>query len=257
MCGETIFIGMNYNRIYYNIIERAKVDARSKKNSYFEKHHIIPNCIGGSDSDDNLVLLTAKEHFICHKLLCLIYPNSNELKFAIWAMSNQLKGDVKRYYRVSSSEYERHKLYFSKANSNLHRGKKLTSSHIDIIRNRMNSDLNPMKGKTGDLNPLYGKNRPDNIKSKISNTKLNNPMKNASFKGLFVTPIGTFTTLREASIAHGLDGSVISSRCKGKSHNKIITKRAVTNINSKDILEEHIGKSFKELGWSFIPMPRQ
>lgn len=37
--------------------------------TYYEKHHIIPHSLGGSDLDKNLVLLTAREHYLCHWLL--------------------------------------------------------------------------------------------------------------------------------------------------------------------------------------------
>lgn len=40
--------------------------------SYFERHHIKPRCVGGSDDEDNLVLLTGREHFVAHCLLAMI-----------------------------------------------------------------------------------------------------------------------------------------------------------------------------------------
>ena len=35
----------------------------------FEKHHILPRSIGGTDDADNLVKLTPREHFVAHRLL--------------------------------------------------------------------------------------------------------------------------------------------------------------------------------------------
>ena len=53
----------------------------SKKQCYCERHHIIPKSIGGSNSSYNLVNLTAKEHFIAHRLLekltCQIYGKNS------------------------------------------------------------------------------------------------------------------------------------------------------------------------------------
>lgn len=66
---------MNHQNIYNSIIENAKSKNRIKlkKNNinyvYYETHHILPKCLNGSNDKDNLVLLTAKEHYICHKLL--------------------------------------------------------------------------------------------------------------------------------------------------------------------------------------------
>ena len=69
---------MNYSSIYDKLIERAKGRALSE-NEYYEKHHIIPRCMDGKDEDDNLVNLTAREHYIAHLLLCKIYPNNLKL----------------------------------------------------------------------------------------------------------------------------------------------------------------------------------
>ncbi len=58
-----------YNE-YYRIIEEAKTKDRLKSdNEYFERHHIIPKALGGTNSWRNLVLLTPEEHYICHSLL--------------------------------------------------------------------------------------------------------------------------------------------------------------------------------------------
>jgi len=64
---------MNYQKIYNNIIERANGREIVKK-TYYEKHHIIPRCLGGSDNNINIVKLTAREHFIAHLCLVKIYP---------------------------------------------------------------------------------------------------------------------------------------------------------------------------------------
>jgi hypothetical protein len=61
-----IFIDNKYTRWYYNIVNRATTRTIT---GYTEKHHIVPKSCGGTNSKDNLVALTAKEHFICHLLL--------------------------------------------------------------------------------------------------------------------------------------------------------------------------------------------
>lgn len=74
---------MDYQRIYDQIIDRAK---ERKLQGYKEKHHIVPKCMGGSNDVDNLVELTAREHFVCHLLLAAMYPNSTKLKYALTSM---------------------------------------------------------------------------------------------------------------------------------------------------------------------------
>lgn len=58
-----------YTSWYVNIIQHAL--ARGQIEGYFERHHILPRCfkMGGEKDSNNIVLLTAREHFICHKLL--------------------------------------------------------------------------------------------------------------------------------------------------------------------------------------------
>lgn len=50
---------------------RGKLRADVK--GYVERHHIIPRCMGGSNDRDNLVALTAREHFLAHMLLGKIH----------------------------------------------------------------------------------------------------------------------------------------------------------------------------------------
>ena len=82
---------------------------RNKKdNVYYEKHHIIPRCMGGDNKKNNIVKLTAKEHYVCHMLLCEIYPNTNKLKYAFWRMCNVVNNEFQdRNYTVSSNAYNR------------------------------------------------------------------------------------------------------------------------------------------------------
>lgn len=77
---------MDYQKIYNKIINNAKLNNHNK-NKYYESHHIIPKCLNGDDNENNLVKLTLKEHYICHKLLCEIYPNNKSLAHAYWMMT--------------------------------------------------------------------------------------------------------------------------------------------------------------------------
>jgi len=102
---------MDYTRIYNQIIERAQT---RKLEGYVEKHHIAPKCIGGLDIKENMVELTAREHFICHKLLCVIYPNEPKLLYALWLMAIGKKRSKNiDPYIITSREYERIKIEFA------------------------------------------------------------------------------------------------------------------------------------------------
>jgi hypothetical protein len=101
---------MNYQRIYDQIIERAKI---RQIEGYIEKHHITPRCIEGSDDKNNIVQLTAREHFICHMLLCEMYPNEPKLKHALFLMSIGKQKAKNKHYKISGRTYERLKLEYS------------------------------------------------------------------------------------------------------------------------------------------------
>lgn len=83
---------MNHQKIYNSIIKKAQKEFRKKyQGIYYEKHHIIPRCCGGSVEPTNLVLLTAKEHFIVHLLLTKIYRNNKKLWYALWRMQHSVQ----------------------------------------------------------------------------------------------------------------------------------------------------------------------
>jgi len=97
-----------YDKWYYNIVNRAKLRKLST-DTYVEKHHVIPKSIGGSDSPENLVKLTAREHFICHYLLTKMYTGSQKRKmiFAFWSMAKRIAPTQKRDYRITNRLYEK------------------------------------------------------------------------------------------------------------------------------------------------------
>jgi len=150
---------MNYERIYNQIIESTKSENRVKGSSiYYEKHHIIPRCIGGNNDKENLVLLTAREHFICHKLLCEIYPDNKKLVFALWRMYGIKNTSRVDSYKISSREYERIRKLFS-----LHIGPILSQSNKGIPKSET------MKRKVSLIN--MGRKASDDTRKKQSNSQ--------------------------------------------------------------------------------------
>jgi len=86
---------MNHHKVYEDIIQKAKNENRSRSDDvYYEDHHIIPRCLGGSDEDKNRVLLTAREHFVCHKLLTYIYKGHFGLIYAFHRMCFSRKDKI-------------------------------------------------------------------------------------------------------------------------------------------------------------------
>jgi hypothetical protein len=129
----TIFINNKYTKWYNSIISNAK-SRISIQNEYYESHHILPRAAGGDDSYQNLVRLTAREHFICHLLLprMLNDPYKSKMRFALWMLSNG-KNSFQQRYKCNSRIYEIVKKEFSIAASKLHKGKILSQETKDKL----------------------------------------------------------------------------------------------------------------------------
>lgn len=109
-----------YEKWYASITNRAKIRTIS---GYTETHHIIPHSLGGADTPDNLVDLTAREHFICHWLLTRMHTGEARGKMINAMYMMQAKSPhQKRYkskitgriYEILREEYSQ---YISKLNT--------------------------------------------------------------------------------------------------------------------------------------------
>jgi hypothetical protein len=103
-----------YKKTYDNLIKKRK---NNTPIGYCEIHHIIPRCLGGDDSLENLVKLTAREHYICHYLLTKIYEpkcrNYYKMLNAFIMMHAASNGQV----RYTSRLYEYNRIKYSKYKS--------------------------------------------------------------------------------------------------------------------------------------------
>lgn len=194
---------MNYEKIYNHIINRAK---NRILECYTEKHHIIPRCMGGSDEKENLVNLTAREHFICHKLLTQIYPNNNKLKFALWAMCN-MKSKRQSRYVPSSRVYESIKIEVIKLISEKKKGVKLSEEH---------------KRKTSET--LKGKKRPQEVVDKMVKTRKENGGWNHSEETK--NKIRSNNGMKRQEVRDKLKGREISDETRKKLSDVSVHKRA-------------------------------
>jgi hypothetical protein len=142
-----MFKDNKYTKCYYSIISKAKSRDIS---GYTETHHIIPRSLGGDDSIDNLVKLTAREHYICHLLLVkMTYGNFyHKMLYAYTIMSGR---DL-----YNSKKYQFFKEEYTKVNSMLRSG----------IGNGMYG-----ADRKGEKNTFFGKKHTDESKQKISEKK--------------------------------------------------------------------------------------
>jgi len=91
----------NYKKEYDELIEKVQEENRGikklKDHGYFYNlHHIVPIGIGGSDSSENIIKLTLEEHFEAHRLLMLIYKETN-FAIATKNMFNKFGSDPKEF----------------------------------------------------------------------------------------------------------------------------------------------------------------
>ena len=147
----SIFLKNKYSTIYYSIIKNAKSQNRIKQvGDSYQTHHIIPRCMGGTDDSDNLVVLTYKEHRVCHRLLIemtegeykhkmmyayLLFNKSYDISKA---PSPQIYCTEESYRKMS--ETRKRKGSYKRGKDNIFS----TPEIVEQVRQRMTED-NPMK----------------------------------------------------------------------------------------------------------------
>ena len=98
-----MYLQNKYTKWYYSIINTAKTRVT---NLYVERHHIIPKSLGGNDSKDNIVALTAREHFVCHLLLTKM--TTGEFKYKMLSAVTRFQQSRKYQHRILTSwEYQK------------------------------------------------------------------------------------------------------------------------------------------------------
>lgn len=133
---------MDFEKHYNLLIQRAQLRGsdKSKLDFYSERHHITPRCMGGTDNADNLVLLTAREHYIAHLLLTKIYSDNCRILFAFNMMrthsGNQARSKNYESNRQRLSAAKRDKEW-SKNISIAKTGMVLTDEHKTKISNTL------------------------------------------------------------------------------------------------------------------------
>jgi len=163
---ETLFKSNKYSKWYFSIIQSAIDLTRSKKDRYYEAHHIVPKSFGGSNKQSNLVLLTPREHFLCHLLLpkMMIDPvKAGKMVYAFFRMKHK---------HINSRLFDRFRTSYgtlTKGENNPFYGRthtvetkqkisRLGKYHTEESRKQMSESK---KGKKiGSDNPMFGKVHP-------------------------------------------------------------------------------------------------
>lgn len=173
-----MFTENKYTNWYNLIINNAKLQLRKKKNGiYYESHHIIPNSMGGIEE----VLLTAKEHYICHLLLCKMVTGKDKhkminalIKMAFNKSKGQERYTAKSYSIVRKLIAEKNSEMFkgvpkSESTKQNMKGRSGTWIRDDVHKQRMSEQR---KGKnSGSNNHFYGKKHSSESMQKRTETR--------------------------------------------------------------------------------------
>lgn len=264
-----------YERWYYNIIKNAKCQIRFRNDGYYyENHHIIPSSLGGLDSPENLVLLTAREHLICHWLLCKFTSGENKAKMVYaFAMMCNVKNHHQKRYVARSVMYEASKRFRSEAGvskeTRIKQSKSQTGKTIPLETRTKISETSKGRAKSKEhkeklSKSLKGKKKSpehiekisiarkgakwtseqkENLKRDRPNLGENNPI----FSGWYETPWGVYPTpkLASSNSPFPITENAIRKYCK-YNNTKTITKNHPVN-------KDYIGKTPQEVGFGFIP----
>lgn len=141
-----IFIDNKYTKQYYSIIQAAKT--RIPITCYTEKHHIIPKSLGGSNSSNNIAILTAREHFICHILLVKMTEGVFKSKM-IHAAAGMKRARKHQSRYINSRLYDTIRKLVAQESSKLNKGRKHTEETRKKVseagKGRIHSDETKLK----------------------------------------------------------------------------------------------------------------
>lgn len=167
---------MDYRKIYNRLCERGQTRIQDD-DEYYERHHIIPKCLDGTDDDSNLTYLTYREHVLCHWILHRLYPNNSKLGLAFHAMTTLGRWKTRKLnYKPSLRQLEEAKKSYIQYRT----GRKHTKETRDKISESLKGIDSWNKGKTGIYSDetieklrdaKLGWNRSDEDKKKISEGK--------------------------------------------------------------------------------------
>lgn len=182
---------MDYSRIYGQFIASRKA-IEPTLSCYTEKHHILPRCMGGDNSVDNLVRLTAGDHFFAHLLLAKIH--GGKMWYALNALVEGEKigdrGQDRAFMRRARRWYEQTKQSFAAEHSRRMKGAYTGSDHpmfgrpcppvaLDKLNARIAAGWNPMNSEESRnkcRQAMLGREITPEWRAKISATKTGQKM---------------------------------------------------------------------------------
>lgn len=89
---------MNYQTIHDDFISSRR-DRLIEDTTQYERHHIIPRCLGGGNEEENIILLTLREHIFIHRILSKLHPSHPGLNYSVVLMTRGKYGNTRLHPR--------------------------------------------------------------------------------------------------------------------------------------------------------------
>lgn len=174
--ASKLFKKNKYTKWYFNLIE-SRNKLNRKKELGLQEHHIIPKSLGGNNRKINKIILTPREHYICHLLLLEMTDGINKSKMyyaflrfksSEYTSSRSYEKFIKLYSKSVCGEYNH---FFGKKHSDKTK-KKISENHG--MKNRYCYDIWLEK---------YGKIEADKLHKKMLNKRSISITENSGMRG--------------------------------------------------------------------------
>jgi hypothetical protein len=235
-----------YSKLYYKITSNAKQRIAA---GYTELHHIVPQSLGGNNDKENLVNLTAREHFICHWLLIKMTEGKDRSKmlYALNGMKAENRYQERYHTKITARVYETYRIEHAKNHSTVMKSKNLIpwnkggATLTDEQRKRISDAAKNRKPMTAEARAKgnekrRGQKRTDETKRLMS----------LASKGKLKVPMSEEEKLKRSLTQKGIP--------KVKTHGENVAKANIGNISiNKDNTEKKVKKdtlqSYLARGW--------
>jgi NUMOD3 motif len=239
-----------YSRWYNALITKAQ---NRTIDGYVEKHHVVPRSFGGKNIKENLVNLTAREHYIAHALLWKMkFPGvyGSKMAFAFNTFINKMTTEVRgvhHTYSISSRVYENFRKKYSsllKEKYAKEGGTWVGRKHTEESKRKIGEKSKLKEFKRGPENPNWGKKQnvsPEGRAKRLE--KINANWADSEFrkrmsekrKAYFATPAGIAQRKAHSERVKGIprDPVIIektASKKRGKKAHEIFSPQALLNI---------------------------
>ena len=243
-----MFTNKFYSKVYFSTIEKA-IKRGWKKARGRERHHIIPQSLGGSNDKSNLVYLSCREHFLCHWLLMKMTEGDNhhKMRYALMGMRAENEHQERYHTDLTARIYEKYRIEHAEHHSKLMKSKNLVpwnKGGVEITNEHRENLRNAALQRAPKSEETIAKWKESRAGYKDSEeTKLK---KSLALKGKLKGPMSEEEKLKRSLTQKGIP--------KVKTHRANVANAVLGNISiNKDGLEQKVKKdtlqSYLDQGW--------